>query len=94
MVRIEHLEDARFIVYEDKREEIATYVSAYDMQRQSYKGKLSPNEVSKSPRLHIEHTITHNKTTQTRTFLGVVVNWVISLEFPSLDCVNQSLQWF
>jgi len=30
MARIEHLEDARFIVYEDKREEIAV-VSTYDL---------------------------------------------------------------
>ena len=36
-----HLEDARFIVYEDEREVIATNVSTCGLQRQSNKGKLS-----------------------------------------------------
>jgi len=31
------LEDARFIVYDDEREEIITYVSTNDMQGQSIK---------------------------------------------------------
>ena len=55
-------------VYEDEREVIATYVSTCGLQRQSHEGKLSANEVFKWPSLHIKHTITHNKTTQTRTF--------------------------
>ena len=41
------LEDARFTVYEDERETIATFVSVYGLQGQSNKGKLSSNEVSK-----------------------------------------------
>ena len=32
-----NLEDARFIVYEDEREVIATYVSTCGLQRQSHK---------------------------------------------------------
>jgi len=62
------LEDARLVVYEDEREVIATYVSTYGLQRQSHKGKQSSNEVFEWPSHHIEHTITHNKTTKTRTF--------------------------
>ena len=58
-----------FMVYEDERVVIATNVSACGLQMQSHKGKLSSNEVFEWPSLHIEHTITHNKTTQTRTFL-------------------------
>jgi len=41
-----NLEDACFIVYEDEREVIATYVSTCGLQRQSHKGKLNSNEVS------------------------------------------------
>ena len=55
-------------IYDDEREVIATYVSTCGLQRQSHKGKLSSNEVFEWPSLHIEHTITHNKTTLTRTF--------------------------
>ena len=47
------LEDARFIVYEDKREMIITYVSTCGLQRQSHKGKLSSNVVFEWPSLHI-----------------------------------------
>jgi hypothetical protein len=64
-----YLEDARFIVIEDEREVIATNVSTCSLQRQSHKGKLSSNEVFEWPILRIEQTTTHNKTTQTRTFL-------------------------
>ena len=38
-----HLEDARFIVCEDEREVIVTYVSTCSLQRQSHKGKLNSN---------------------------------------------------
>ena len=39
------LEDARFTVYEDEREMIAsTYVSTCDLQKQSNRGNLSSNE--------------------------------------------------
>jgi len=41
------LEDARFTVYEDEREVIATNVSTCGLQRQSNKGKASSNEVVK-----------------------------------------------
>jgi len=58
-------------VYDDKRGEIITYVSTYDMQGQSVKGKLRPNEVAKSPRLYTEHTNSYHKTILTRTFLYV-----------------------
>ena len=37
------LEDARFTVYENEREVIATYVSTYGLQRQSSKGIVSSN---------------------------------------------------
>ena len=47
---------------------IATNISTC-LERQSHKGELSSNEVFEWPSLHIEQTITHNKTTQTRTFL-------------------------
>ena len=58
-----------FTVYEDERETIRTNVSECGLQRQSNKGKLSSNKVSRSLRFHIGHTITHDKTIQTRTFL-------------------------
>ena len=74
-----NLEDARFIVYEGEREAIATYVSTCGLQRQSHKGKLSSNEVFEWPSLHIEHAITHNKTTQTRTFLVTDGSTLITL---------------
>ena len=41
---------------------IVTSVSTCGLQRQSNKGKLSSNEVVKSPRLHIEHMNSHDKT--------------------------------
>ena len=53
----------------EERGVIATNVSTSDLQRQSHKGKLSSNEAFEWLSLHIEHAITHNKTTQTRTFL-------------------------
>jgi len=40
------LEDARYHSYGDEREEIITYVSTYDMQRQSNKGKPRPKKQS------------------------------------------------
>lgn len=57
-------------IYDDEREMILTYVSTYGLQRQSNKGKLSSNEVAKSPRLHIKHLNSHDKTILTQTFLG------------------------
>ena len=51
---------------------IVTSVSTCGLQRQSNKGKLSSNEVVKSPRLQIEHMNSHDKTIQTRTFLDTV----------------------
>ena len=59
------------IYYDDEREVIATNVNACGLQMQSHKDKLSSNEVFEWPSLHIEHTITHNKTILTRTFLRV-----------------------
>ena len=47
---------------------IVTSVSTCGLQRQSNKGKLSSNEVVKSPRLRIEHMNSHDKRIQTRTF--------------------------
>jgi len=41
---------------------IATNISICGLQRQSHKGKLSSNEVFGRASLHIEHTITYNKT--------------------------------
>ena len=58
---IDHLEDARFTVYEDERE-VATYVSTNDMQGQ-------PNKV-----ITVDHTKVHDKTIQTRTFLMRVID--------------------
>jgi len=49
------LEDARFTVYEEDREEKVTYVSTCGLQKQSNKGKQSSNEVVKSTRLYTEH---------------------------------------
>ena len=46
------------MICDDERKMIVTYISAYGMQRQSHKGKLSSNEVFEWPSLHIEHTIT------------------------------------
>ena len=64
-----HLWKMRVItVYDDEREEIITYISTYDMQGQSKEGKPRSNEVVKSPRLHIEHKHSHDKTILTRTF--------------------------
>ena len=59
----------------DRREIIVTSsVSTSGLQkRQSNKGKLSSNEVVKSPRLHIEHMIHMIKQyVQTRTFLVAI----------------------
>ena len=50
------------------RKMIVTSVSTCGLQRQSNKGKLSSNEVVKSPRLQIEHMNSHDKRIQTRTF--------------------------
>jgi len=46
------LEDARFIVYEDEREVIATDVSTCDLQKQSHKCKQSSIK-----RLNCQHII-------------------------------------
>ena len=43
---------------------IVTSVSTCGLQRQSNKGKLSSNEVVKSPRLQIEHMNSHDKIIQ------------------------------
>ena len=56
-------------VYDDEREEIITYVSAYDMQGQSIKGKQRSNKAVKLSRLYTEHTNSYHETIQTRTFL-------------------------
>ena len=63
------LEDARFTVYEEDREEKVTSVSTYDMQRQSKEDKLSSYDVSTSPGLHIELKNSYGETILTRTFL-------------------------
>lgn len=55
--------------FEGEREKRVTFVSAFNSQRQSNKGKLSSNEVAKPPRLHIEHTHANDKTKLMRTFL-------------------------
>ena len=55
-IKSDGLEDARFRVYKDEKEVIATInVSACGLQKQSHKGKLRSNEVAKQPRLHMEH---------------------------------------
>ena len=55
-------------VYVDEREEIVTYVSTYDMQGQSNKGKLRPNKAVRSSRLYTEHTNSYYKTILMQTF--------------------------
>ena len=62
------LEDARFTVYEEKRDDV-TSVNIRGLQWQSNIGNQSSNGVAKSPRLFIEHLNAHDKTIQTRTFL-------------------------
>ena len=50
-------------------EDGVTHVSACGLQRQSNKGKPRSNEVTRSPRLHIEHLNSYyDETIQTRTF--------------------------
>ena len=56
-------------VYDDKREEIITYVSTCGLQEQSDKDKSSSKEVTRSLRLNIEHMNSLHKTILTRTFL-------------------------
>jgi len=46
-------------------------VSTCGSQGQANECNGGTNEVAKSPRLHIEHTYAHDKTTQTRTFLCI-----------------------
>ena len=53
------LEDARYTVYDDGREEIITYVSRYYMQGQSNKGRPTPNKAVKSSRLYMLNTRIH-----------------------------------
>ena len=43
---LEHWKMRVITVYDDEREEIITYVSTYDMQGQSNKGKLRPKKQS------------------------------------------------
>jgi len=48
------------------------YISTCGLQGQANGCNGGINEVAKSPpRLHIEHTYVHDKTIQTRTFLGL-----------------------
>ena len=51
-----------------------TSFSTYGLQRQSNRSKPSSKEATRSLRLHIEHTNSHDKTIQTRTFLEYLVN--------------------
>ena len=62
---VEILEDARFTVYEDKREMIVTSVStsSSNSQTQSHKGNLRSNKVGISPRLHLTHRGNHIRQT-------------------------------
>jgi len=53
-------------IYKDEQRQ-HTSVSC-DLQGQSNKDKLRPNEALKSSRLHIEHANSDDKTTQMRTF--------------------------
>ena len=53
-----------------RREMVVTFVSRCGLQRQSNIGELSPNEIDKSLGLHIESLNSHDKTMQTRTFMG------------------------
>ena len=62
------LEDARFTVYEDEKEEIITFVSTLVCKGNQTKVKLSSNEAVNSSRLHIEHKHSQDKTIQTQTF--------------------------
>ena len=50
------------------------------MQKGSHKGELSSIEAAKSPRHHIEHLNSHNKTIQTRTFLFISNVFIYSNE--------------
>ena len=92
------LEDARYHDLWSEWEMIETCISTCDLQRQLNKGKCRSNEVAKSPRLHIEHKHSHDKTILTRTFLVVkesFLHQLVSWKYPSLlDVIPRFYQLF